>query len=68
MGLAENIKRLRQQKQLTQPSLATKASVSKGYVYMLEAGEMKNPSLDTLLKIAGLWIPRLRNSSGSRQL
>jgi transcriptional regulator with XRE-family HTH domain len=52
MSLAENIKRLRQTKQLSQPALAEKAHVSKGYVYMLESGEMTNPTLDMLLKIA----------------
>ncbi|HSZ58353.1 MAG TPA: helix-turn-helix transcriptional regulator [Tepidisphaeraceae bacterium] len=52
MGLAENIRRLRQQKQLSQPALADKAGVSKGYVYLLESKELTNPSLDILLKIA----------------
>src|SRR4051794_33970121 len=52
MGLAENLKRIRQQKQLTQPALADKSGVSKGYVYMLESGEMTNPTLDILHKIA----------------
>jgi len=52
MGLGEKIKQLRSQKQWTQPVLAEKAGVSKGYVYMLESGEMTNPSLDILLKIA----------------
>jgi transcriptional regulator with XRE-family HTH domain len=52
MGLAENLKRIRLQKQLTQPGLAEKVGVSKGYVYMLESGEMTNPTLDILHKIA----------------
>jgi len=52
MSLAENLKRIRQRKQLTQPALAEEADVSKGYVYMLESGEMTNPTLDILLKIA----------------
>jgi len=52
MALAENLKRIRQQKQLTQPALADKSGVSKGYVYMLESGEMTNPTLDILHKIA----------------
>lgn len=52
MGLAENLKRIRLQKQKSQPVLASEADVSKGYIYMLEAGEMANPSLDVLLKIA----------------
>ncbi|MBA3353671.1 MAG: helix-turn-helix transcriptional regulator [Blastocatellia bacterium] len=52
MTLAENLTRLRKQKQFSQPELADKAGVSKGYVYMLEAGDMANPSLDKLLKIS----------------
>jgi len=52
MSLAENLKRIRQRKQLTQPALAEAAEVSKGYVYMLEAGDMTNPTLDILMKIA----------------
>lgn len=52
MSLAENLKRIRLQRQMTQPKLAEDAHVSKGYVYMLETGEMDNPSLDVLLKIA----------------
>lgn len=52
MGLAENIKRLRIQKQLSQPALAQRAEVSKGYVYMLESGGVANPSLEILHKIA----------------
>jgi transcriptional regulator with XRE-family HTH domain len=52
MSLADNLKRLRMQKQLSQPDLAEKAQLSKGYVYMLEAGEMKNPSLEKLFQIS----------------
>lgn len=52
MSLAENLKRIRLQKQMTQPELADAANVSKGYIYTLETGDMDNPSLDVLLKIA----------------
>lgn len=52
MNLSDNIKRLRKQKQLTQPKLAEISDISKGYIYLLEAGEMENPSLDILHKIA----------------
>lgn len=52
MPLAVNLKRIRLQKQLSQPGLAEKSGVSKGYVYMLESGEMTNPTLDILQKIA----------------
>ena len=52
MDLADNLRRLRQQKQWSQPRLADEAHISKGYINMLESGEMTNPSLDVLLKIA----------------
>lgn len=52
MSLAENLKRLRMQKQLSQPALADKTGLSKGYIYMLESGGMTNPSLDILSKIS----------------
>lgn len=52
MSLAANLKRLRLQKQLSLPDLATITDLSKGYVYQLESGEMANPSLDKLLKIS----------------
>jgi transcriptional regulator with XRE-family HTH domain len=52
MSLAENIKKFRNKKQLSQPELATRANVSKAYIYMLEAGETDNPRLDMLQKIA----------------
>ena len=52
MSLADNIKHLRTLKQLSQPQLADKAGLSKGYVYMLESGEMTNPSIEKLSSIA----------------
>ncbi len=52
MTLAENIKHFRAVKQLSQPQLAEKAGLSKGYVYMLESGEMTNPSIEKLSAIA----------------
>jgi transcriptional regulator with XRE-family HTH domain len=39
-------------KQLSQPDLAEITGLSKGYIYMLESGEMTNPSLDKLFKIS----------------
>lgn len=52
MTLADNLKRLRMQKQWSQPKLADETGLSKGYIYMLESGEMVNPSLDKLFKIS----------------
>lgn len=52
MSLAENLKRLRLQKQWSQPQLADKTELSKSYIYMLESGDMTNPALDTLFKIS----------------
>lgn len=67
MTLAENLKRIRLQKQLTQPQLAGAADVSKGYVYMLESGEMTNPSLDILRRIASVLDCTIADLSGEQQ-
>lgn len=52
MSLAENLKRLRMQKQWSQPKLAEETELSKSYIYMLESGDMTNPALETLFKIS----------------
>ncbi len=46
------IKKLRQSKGLTQVQLAKRAKVTQAYVAYLEAGEKRNPSLDTLKRLA----------------
>jgi len=46
------IKKYREELGLTLPELAQKAGISKGYLWQLEEGEMSNPTMETLLKIA----------------
>lgn len=52
MGLSENLKTIRKKQKISQKSLAQSSGVSYSMVSKLESGEQKNPSLDTLDKIA----------------
>jgi transcriptional regulator with XRE-family HTH domain len=46
------LKQIREAKGLSQLDLAERAKVSQGYLSDLEAGEKKNPGIETLRKIA----------------
>jgi HTH-type transcriptional regulator, competence development regulator len=46
------IKRLRQEKGLSQQALAARVGVTAAYITMLERGKKTNPSLDILKKLA----------------
>jgi transcriptional regulator with XRE-family HTH domain len=46
------LKRIREDKGLSQLELATRAGVAQGYVSELEAGRKKNPGIVTLRKLA----------------
>jgi len=48
----ETVKRLRMLSGLTQKQLANKAKVALNTVKNLESGKLKNPTLNTLIKIA----------------
>jgi len=50
--LGKNIKRIREQKNMSQGDLATALSVDRAYISNIENGRM-NPTLSTLEKIAG---------------
>jgi DNA-binding XRE family transcriptional regulator len=50
--LAQRIKRFRRQLGLTQDNLARKADIPYTTLIKIEAGVIKNPSLDTAVKIA----------------
>ena len=50
--LATVIKKLREQRDMTQEQLAKKAGVTQGYIAQLESGLRKNPSLPSLRKLA----------------
>jgi transcriptional regulator with XRE-family HTH domain len=46
------LKQIRETKGLSQLDLAKRAKVSQGYLSDLEAGQKKNPGIETLRKIA----------------
>ncbi len=50
--LAENIKKLREKKGLSQDRLAKLADVANNTIIKIEQGENRNPTLETLKKIA----------------
>jgi transcriptional regulator with XRE-family HTH domain len=50
--LATVIKKLREQRDMTQEQLAKKARVTQGYIAQLEGGLRRNPSLPSLRKLA----------------
>lgn len=50
--LSKVLKALREQKGLSQHALAKKVGVTGAYITMLETGARKNPTVDTLKKIA----------------
>ncbi len=51
-NLSNNIKRLREAKGLSQEKLARLADVANNTLIKMESGENKNPTLDTLKKVA----------------
>jgi len=46
------VKKLREERGMTQAELAKKASVTEAYVSMIEAGKRKSPSLPVLRRLA----------------
>ena len=50
--IARTVKRLREQRHLTQLALAKKAGVAQGFISELEAGKKQNVGIDTLMKLA----------------
>jgi len=51
-NLSNNIKKLREAKGLSQEKLASLADVANNTLIKMESGENKNPTLDTLKKVA----------------
>lgn len=51
-NLSNNIKRLREAKRLSQEKLARLADVANNTLIKMESGENKNPTLETLKKVA----------------
>ena len=52
MNIGDNIKKYRQIRGLTMPDLATKAGVSKAFLWEIESGKSKRPGAEMLFKIA----------------
>ncbi len=50
--IGENIKKLRQQKRISQDRLSKKADLALNTIVKIETGENPNPTLETLQKIA----------------
>ena len=51
-NLAKNMERLRKQKGLSQEKLARLADVANNTIIKMESGKNKNPTLETLRKVA----------------
>ena len=51
-NLAKNLRKMREAKELSQERLARLAEVANNTIVKIEAGKNKNPTLDTLKKIA----------------
>ena len=52
MKMVLNIKKVREEKGMTQEQLAEKANVNRSLLNQLETGKLKNTSINTLQKIA----------------
>jgi len=50
--IGENIRKLRQQKKMSQDRLSKKADLALNTIVKIETGENPNPTLETLQKIA----------------
>ena len=53
--LAKNLKKLRKQKKLSQEKLARLVDISYNTISKIEAGKAKNPTFETLSKLADIF-------------
>lgn len=53
--LSKNIKKLRKKHSLSQEQLAKKADITYSTLIKIESGNNKNPTLETLKKLAGVF-------------
>ena len=53
--LAKNLKKLRKQKKLSQEKLARLADISYNTISKIEAGKAKNPTFETLSRLADIF-------------
>ena len=51
--LSTMLRRLREDRKLTQEELAKRAKITRSHVSLLESGHRKNPSLNVLKRLAG---------------
>lgn len=49
----KNLSKIRKEKRLTQEGLARKADISFHTIVKLESGGIKNPKIETVMKLAG---------------
>jgi transcriptional regulator with XRE-family HTH domain len=52
MKLSLRLKRIREQRGLSQLKLAKQSTVAQGYISAIEAGKQTNPGIETLRKLA----------------
>ena len=64
--LSGNIKKLRKQHKLSQEELAKKADITYSTLIKIESGANKNPTLETIRKIAGAFGVSLDELAGRR--
>ena len=65
--LSSNIKKLRKQHNLSQEQLAQKAGITYSTLIKIESGNNKNPTLDTLTKLAGVFKVSLDELVGGKK-
>ena len=53
--LAQNVRKLRKQKKLSQEKLARLADISYNTIVKIEAGKAENPTFETLSKLADVF-------------
>lgn len=51
-SLGENIRKIRNEKEISTEKLGAKIGISSETIFLIERGKTKNPSIDTLQKIA----------------
>ena len=64
--LAKNLKKLRQQNKLSQEKLARLIDISYNTIAKIEAGKAKNPTFDTLSKLADVFGISMDELTGRR--
>ena len=64
--LAQNIKKLRKKHDLSQEQLAQKAKITYSTLIKLESGANKNPTIETLRRLAGTFGVGLDELAGKK--